>query len=638
MRGGLPLGRLQSNTKGHNGSSRKDRRGIFHRRVNPVPQNNQSNGVMIFCESGCAKDQSVSRTSCRCIASRIKRNQALVLLVAALATVGACAPLAEVREVNPTLGAPHGTLPQLHRAEQAIADAENFTRSDPKRAVGLYLAGVESATSELRKNPTDHLATRDYNFGLSRVFSVIRDAHLDPWTHPLHLPAPDGGEYVLSQRPPANRLWRPQDFDLIPVDELDVRGKFVVPRITRTGAGAALVAVRNEQAPEIRQRFVPPRIYFAVTAVAHFSRRRCDIEFLDPLSVEHISVDDRSLPSAADFTAPLALGLSREHPEKVAVPALLDPQKFAGKVRLIQVQPYDPKKIPVLFVHGLQSTPVTWVPMLNRFWTDPVVRRNYQVWVFNYPSGYPVPYSALLLRRQLNALDKAFPNHRPIVLVGHSMGGILSRLMITDSGGDKVWRYFFGTLPSQTKLSSESKALLREALIFKPQRDVGRVIFISTPHRGSMIAQGPIGRIASSMIRKSAEFVRQGPEIMQASVVQEDPGVMKLKRMPNSIDTLSPDDAFVRIMDTLPLAKGVPYHSIIGDRGRGDTPNSGDGVVPYWSSHLDGARSEKIVPSDHGANQNPEAIAEVMRILRKHAESKSSVSPISGRAPTGDRG
>jgi pimeloyl-ACP methyl ester carboxylesterase len=317
--------------------------------------------------------------------------------------------------------------------------------------------------------------------------------------------------------------------------------------------------------------------------------------------------------------------LSREHPEKAGVPALLDPEKFANKARLIQLQPYDAKKNPVLFVHGLQSTPVSWAPMLNALWADPVVRRNYQVWVFNYPTGYPIPYSALLLRRQLDALDKAFPNHRPILLVGHSMGGIISRLMIADSRGDKVWRYFFGTPPAQTALSSESKALLKEALIFKPQRDVARVIFISTPHRGSMIAQNPVGRIASSLIRKPLEFVRLGPEIMQASVVQEDPGVMKLKRMPNSIDTLSPNDAWVKIVNTLPLAKNVPYHSIIGDRGRGDTPNSSDGVVAYRSSHVAGAKSEKIVPSAHGANQTAEGIAEVIRILKEHTESKGSV-------------
>ncbi|MGC1995675.1 MAG: alpha/beta fold hydrolase, partial [Pseudolabrys sp.] len=542
------------------------------------------------------KTNRFSRASeCR-IALRIKKSQIHILLAVALAALGACGPLAEVSKTEAKLGAQYGTIAELRRAEQAIADARKLKRTDPNGAVGFYLCGLEAAAKELRKNPGDRLALRDYDFALSRVFSIIRDAHLDPWTHPLHVPAPDGGEYVLTQRPAANRLWKPQEFDLIPADELNVHGKFVVPRVTRQGIGASLVAVRTQQAPRIRQRFVPPRIYLAVTAVAHLSGRKYEIEFIDPLSMETATLSGRSLPSGADFTAPLALGLSRERPEKIGVPAMFDPERFANTAHLTQVQPYDPKKIPVLFVHGLQSTPVTWVPLVNTIWADPILRRNYQVWVFSYPSGYPIPYSALLLRRELDALNKTFPNHRQIVLVGHSMGGILSRLMITDSSGDKVWRYFFGTLPAQTKLSPESKALVREALVFKRRRDVARVIFISTPHRGSLIAGSPIGRIASGMIRKSVEFVRLGPEILQASVVQEDPAVMKLKRLPNSIDTLSPNDPFVKIMNALPLAKGVPYHSIIGDRGRGDTPHSSDGVVPYWSSHVGGAKSEKIVP------------------------------------------
>jgi pimeloyl-ACP methyl ester carboxylesterase len=544
-----------------------------------------------------------------------------------LATLTACAPLAEVRQVNPILSVQHGTLPQLERAEQAIAAAQTLQRTEPKKAVGLYLSAVDTTSEELRKHPDDAVALRDYNFGLSRVFSVIRDTHLDPWTDPLHVPAPDGEEYVITQHPAANQLWRPQDFDLIPADDLDVRGKLVLPRVTRQGAGAALVAVRNEQAPQIRQRFVPPRIYFAVTAVAHFSGRKCDVEFINPLATETISISGRRLPSDADFTAPLALGLSREHPEKIAVPAMLDPARFANRVGLIQVQPYDLKKIPVLFVHGLDATPVTWTPMVNALWADPLLRSNHQVWVFNYPTGFPIPYSALLLRRQLDALDKAFPHHRPIVLIGHSMGGILSRLMISDSHGDKFWRDFFGKPPAETKVSPESMALLKGALIFKPRRDVARVIFISTPHRGSVIAKSAIGRIASSLIHKPMGFVKLGPEIMQASVAQEEPGMLKLKRMPNSIDTLAPNDPFVKFMNTLPLTRGVPYHSIIGDRGRGDTPNSSDGVVPYWSSHVDGAESETIVPSDHGANQNPETIAEVMRILKERVGSKGSVKP-----------
>jgi len=162
-------------------------------------------------------------------------------------------------------------------------------------------------------------------------------------------------------------------------------------------------------------------------------------------------------------------------------------------------------------------------------------------------------------------------------------------------------------------------------LIFRPRHDVARVIFISTPHRGSVIAQNPIGRIGSSLIRKSEQYVNAGREILQASVVQEDPTIMKLNRLPNSIDTLSPNDPFVKEMNTLPMAKRVPYHSIIGDRGRGDTPNSSDGVVSYWSSHLDGAESEKIVPCGHGAHHNPEAVAEVVRILKKHIRSNDQL-------------
>ncbi len=253
-------------------------------------------------KAAAQKTNRFSRTNYRCITSRIKRNQALVLLLAALVTLGACAPLAEVRQINPKLGAQHGALPQLHRAEQAIANAENFKRTDPKRAVGFYLGRLNQQRTNCGRIQDDRLALRDYDFALSRVFSVIRDALLHPWTYPLHVPAPDGGEYVLSQRPAANRLWKPQDFDLIPADELDVRGKFVVPRITRNGAGASLVAVRNEQAPELRQRFVPPRIYFAVTAVAYFSGRNCEVEFIDPLATEPST--SRVGPSGLPPTSP----------------------------------------------------------------------------------------------------------------------------------------------------------------------------------------------------------------------------------------------------------------------------------------------------------------------------------------------
>ena len=99
-----------------------------------------------------------------------------------------------------------------------------------------------------------------------------------------------------------------------------------------------------------------------------------------------------------------------------------------------------------------------------------------------------------------------------------------------------------------------------------------------------------------------------------------DTTALRLKRIPNSVDTLAPNSRFVLALDKIPIAPGIPYYTISGDRGKGGnkdktSPVMGDGVVPYWSSHLAGARSELVVPSNHGAHQNPQAITKVRRIL-----------------------
>jgi hypothetical protein len=274
-------------------------------------------------------------------ATQLGRSKAYIVILLALA-LGACAPLVQVREVDPKFRAQYGASPQLQEAERAIAAGRQLQRSDPDRAAGFYLAAAEAATREMRVHPRDSCAQGHYNFALSRVFSVIRDADRDPWTHRWHVPAPNDGEYSVTRRPSANRLWNPVGFDFIPADELDLRGTLVARRVVRDGVGAPLVAVRKPQAPTIRRPFLPPRLYLAVTAVAHFRDRQCEIEFLNPLANETTSVSGRTLTSQADFTAPLAMGLARERPEKFGVLALLNPERFADKAGLIQVQPYDP--------------------------------------------------------------------------------------------------------------------------------------------------------------------------------------------------------------------------------------------------------------------------------------------------------
>jgi PGAP1-like protein len=219
----------------------------------------------------------------------------------------------------------------------------------------------------------------------------------------------------------------------------------------------------------------------------------------------------------------------------------------------------------------------------------------------------------MLLRKELDRVDKTYPNHKSLVLIGHSMGGLVSRLMVTDAGMT-FWNKYFGRPPDQVPMNAKDKQLLESALIFKHRPDVSRVIFFSTPHRGAGLATNWIGRIGIALIRLPVNMLSVGVTATKFLIT---PGNTARKpRFPTSIGTLSPTNPFLRTLDTLAIADHIPYHSVVGDRGRGDTPNSSDGVVPYWSSHLKGAQSERIVPSDHGSHQNKQGMKEADRILR----------------------
>jgi pimeloyl-ACP methyl ester carboxylesterase len=310
--------------------------------------------------------------------------------------------------------------------------------------------------------------------------------------------------------------------------------------------------------------------------------------------------------------------LAREKPQKLGFARLLRPQEYAATARVARLEPYNPNKTVLLVIHGLMDTPATWIPMLNELRGDKDIRRNYQFWFFSYPSGYPYPYSAAILRHELDAIDKKFPLRKPMVVIGHSMGGCITRTLITDTG-TKLWIEAFGHSPAETEMPAESKQLLEEAIIFKHRPEIGRVVFMSAPHRGANLASNWIGRIGSMLVRTPAKLLTVDRTLRES--LTADPAAQQLKRLPNSVDTMAPNNRFVLGINTIPITPGIPYHSIIGDRGRGDTPNSSDGVVPYWSSHLNEAASERIVPSGHGSPQNPQAIAEVHRILQLNAKS-----------------
>ncbi len=528
----------------------------------------------------------------------------LPFLAAAL-ILSSCAHLATVQNTTPR-------APVAGDREQELQKSARVEQSDPLHALGGYLDTAHVGFDRLQRNPGDKQARDLYNYSVARAVEVIEDAHLNPWDRALEVPAANGS-YSLTVVKSANPDRNPANYQLIPADTLVIGGSYFDHRVTVEGVGAPVVASRDEQENGYRESYLPPRIYFSATAIIRFRGQQAALDFGLPLQSERVSLGGHEYPLAADLTVPVAVGLARERPEKLGLARMIHPEKFAETARLMRLQVYDPNRIPVIFVHGLQDTPASWTPMLNALYADPDIRRRYQFWVFSYPSGYPYPYSAVLLRKELDGVNRAFPGHKKIVLIGHSMGGNISRLMITDVG-DKLWRDYFGKPPAETNIPGQARRLLEETLIFNHRPEIERVIFICAPHRGAPMGANWIGQIATRLVRMPFLVATVPVRALQEAAVP-DPSAATLNRIPTSIDTLSPENRFVKVINTFSITPGIPYHTIEGDRGRGDAPNSSDGVVPYWSSNLPGAESSLVVPSNHSAPRNPEAIAEVRRIL-----------------------
>jgi pimeloyl-ACP methyl ester carboxylesterase len=540
------------------------------------------------------------------------RAARLAIAAVAACAIAGCTSYSEVSERRPLFRPIPVGLGVLVNAEAEIAKGLREDRSKPVDALDEYLAAAQTAEQQLHRDSHDAAAKRDYNFAVGRIFEIIRDAKLDPWAKPMTVTG-EHGDFVLEHKADPRPEWNPELYEFTPADQFDVHGTYVTERTMRDGIGAPIVAVEREINVNARANFAPSRVFYSVTAVARFQGRRCVLSFEDPLSVETVTIDGHTFPLAADFTVPLAVMLESTDPKKHELARLLNPEKYAHTAAIERLQPYDPNKTIVLVIHGLMDSQATWTPMINKLRGDPDIRKHYQFWFYSYPSGYPYPYSAAILRTELDAVEKRFPGRKPMVVIGHSMGGCISRLLITDSG-QQLWMKIFGKPPDEVPLSPQVKELFEDSLIFHRRPEVGRVIFISAPLRGSNLASGWLGRIGASLVRAPAAHREAGRELQR--VTDDEEGELKLKRFPNSVDTLAPNSRFVKAINTVPITRGIPYYTIIGDRGKGDSPNSSDGIVPYWSSHMEGAKSECVVPSGHGAHQNPQAFQEVLRILK----------------------
>jgi pimeloyl-ACP methyl ester carboxylesterase len=260
---------------------------------------------------------------------------------------------------------------------------------------------------------------------------------------------------------------------------------------------------------------------------------------------------------------------------------------------------------------------VAFVQAINDFQNDPTLSAHYQFWMFLYPTGRSIVGSAARLREALGLAEAAYgpdPAFHRMVVVGHSMGGILAHMVAADSGRE-AWDAALNVPPEELRASPATRAAIDRLLFFHPLPYVRRVIFIATPHRGSRLANGVVGRVFGRRIQPPADQTAILAEIEDLN----GPGVVEDENFEgaaiSSIGNLKVDSPLLLAISRLPVAPGVPYHTIaFRFAGHADT----DLVVPLWSARLEGAASEAILPGNHGSEQDPPALSEIRRILLKH--------------------
>lgn len=483
----------------------------------------------------------------------------------------------------------------------------------------LFLAGAEGGRPARDFDHRTRLACELYNRALADAFAGSNgpagSLDLSEGTRTL---VPGAVTVTVNAEDPE---LAPQNVETyLPADRLLVQGLSV--RNRTSGIGAPLVFCAPDATEERRIRWRPATAVLRVSGgLSDWSQGAlaATVELYAP--GQTLDLAGHPAPLETDTTAPIAQALSSKQLWSLGRLQFLTGREVVP-TGIYTMEPYRPGRIPVIFVHGTMSSPVRWAEMWNTLTADPVLRERYQFWNFIYASGSPLTVSVGKLRDAVQTMvteldpDGKDPALRQMVIIGHSQGGLLSRMTVTDTG-DALWRLASDQDFDRLEASAEQRAMLRRTFFYTPLPCVRRVVFIATPHRGSYRASSLAQRLARRFVALPADTLRASLTLATLPL-RHLPGQRGAPAFANSIGGMSPRNKFLHTIAEMPFPAGVRTHSIVAIKDDARPPEGDDGVVTYRSAHLDQVDSELIVRSHHSCQAQPATIEEVRRILLLH--------------------